>query len=234
MRRLAICQQVLHISEIARTLHFFCPPAFLKSRLNQYWRSAFFHPSCSSFYNSSCFGSVRSTSSMIPTQLFASKKKCQRTVRVNGSWIFSWVPDFSKTPLWFGFAWITLNPLRRQVLHDHFICAMHPRCLFFIKDLVVCCCHIAKSFANFNSVRPIVRISSARRSRNFRASAYFAIRVFGKKNEWIVLSSFFVWRRFSVDARKEEVLAVVFPRQLERRPWLSPCSSFREWLKPFW
>ena len=43
---------------------------------------------------------------------------------------------------------------------------------------------------------PIVRISSAWRSGNFRASACFAIRIFRKWVEWIVLSSWFGWTRF--------------------------------------
>ena len=43
---------------------------------------------------------------------------------------------------------------------------------------MVRCYQIAKSFGDFDSVRPIVRISSAWRYRNVRASAYFEIRVF--------------------------------------------------------
>ena len=54
------------------TLHWSCPPAFLKSRLNAYWQRAFFHSSYRSFCNSMCFGSARFRYLMIPFQLFES------------------------------------------------------------------------------------------------------------------------------------------------------------------
>ena len=78
-------------SEIAITLHCFCPEAFLKPRLNQYSRSSFFHSSYCSFCNSVCFRSVRSRSFMIPIQFFAGSTKIQRVVQINGSQIFFWV-----------------------------------------------------------------------------------------------------------------------------------------------
>ena len=83
---------ILHISKVAITLHCFCTPAFLKSRLNQHWRSAFFH---SSFCNYICFGSVRSRALTIPIQPFARMKK-QTIVRTNGSLVFFWTYQFSK------------------------------------------------------------------------------------------------------------------------------------------
>ena len=56
------------------------------------------------------------------------------------------------------------------------------------ENLVVCCHDSAQSVGIFHSVRPIVRISSAWRSRNVPASAHFAIWVFRKMNEELVLS----------------------------------------------
>ena len=73
----------------------------------------------------------------------------------------------------------TLDPFRRQVLHDPFLCcildsASQSRTL---SSAVV----ISPNFVgNRNSVRPIVAISDGRRPRIFRASPYFTIRVFGK------------------------------------------------------
>ena len=63
--------------------------------------------------------------------------------------------------------WGSAQPLRM----------VRSRLLLLIENLVVCWCQIAKSSGNFNSVGPIVRISSVWRSRNFRVSAYFAILV---------------------------------------------------------
>ena len=60
---------------------------------------------------------------------------------------------------------------------------MQSRLLVFIENLVVCRDRISKLLGDRNSVRPIVRISSTWRSRNFRASFYFAMRVFGKMSE---------------------------------------------------
>ena len=59
------------------------------------------------------------------------------------------------------------NPLSRQVLRNHCIFVMRSRLMSFIEKLTVCCYHVAKSFGNSNSVRPIVKMSSACRSRNF-------------------------------------------------------------------
>ena len=51
---------------------------------------------------------------------------------------------------WFEFEWITLNPLPRQVLHDHCTSLMQSRLLLFIQNLVVCSDHITKSSAILN------------------------------------------------------------------------------------
>ena len=88
--------------------------------------------------------------------------------------------------------------------------------LFFAKNLVVCCYHIAKSVGNFNSVRPIVRIVFAWRSRDSRASAYFAVGVFGKMSELIVLSSWFIWSRCCWSMRGRRNCRRCVPRQPER------------------
>ena len=120
---------------------------------------------------------------MIPNQLFASTKKNHRIVRMNGSCVFFWVSEFSKTShrllSWLGFAWLTLNPLSCRVLHNHCVSLMQSRFVPFVKILVVCCYHIPKCSGNSNSVRWTVRICFAWRPCNFRASAYFAILVFG-------------------------------------------------------
>ena len=124
-----------------------------------------------------------SRSLMIPSQLFASTNKNHRIVRMNGSCVFFWVSEFSKTShrllSWLGFAWLTLNPLSCRVLHNHCVSLMQSRFVPFVKILVVCCYHIPKCSGNSNSVRWTVRISFAWRPCNFRASAYFAILVFG-------------------------------------------------------
>ena len=74
-----------------------------------------------------------------------------------------------------------------------------------------------QNLGNSISVRPIVGISCAWRACNFRASAYFAMRVLRKMSEQIVLSSCSVRSRCFVDAWKEELLELVSPRQLEIR-----------------
>ena len=186
MKWLAICEWFLHMSEKAVTLHCFCPPASLQSRLTQHWRSSFFHSSYSWFSNSICFGSARRWSLMITSlrKLWLLPESCQH----------KWILGFSSRRWYFlrflcvswalfGLAWITLNPSRRQVLHDHFVFVMQSKVLFFIQNLVVCCDHSPISFGNLNFVRPIVRIVAAWRPCNFRASVYFAIRVFGMMSE---------------------------------------------------
>ena len=130
---------VAHLGE-AVTLHGFCPPTFLQCRPNQYWRSSFFHSSYSSFWNSICFGSAGRWSLTILIQLFASYKWRSRDVSgIYGSWVFFLSSEFSGISLrlfsWFGFSWITLNPLRCQVLHYHYISVMQSRFLIFIKNL---------------------------------------------------------------------------------------------------
>ena len=87
---------------------------------------------------------------------------------------------------------------------------MQSRFLFFIENLVVCSNHLPKSFGILNSVRPIVRNSSAWRSRNFRASAYFAIGVFWE-NDGIYCTFSLICLKLVLleDARKDELLEVV-------------------------
>ena len=69
---------------------------------------------------------------------------------------------------------------------------MQSRLLVFIENLVVCRDRISQLLGDLNSVCPIVRTSSAWRSRNFRPSAYFAMRV----SKLVLLE----------DARKEELM----------------------------
>ena len=84
---------------------------------------------------------------MIPSQLCASFNKCQRIVCIRGSWVFFWTLECSEMSLrflsWLGFAWITLKPMRRQVLHNHYISVMLSRLLVFIEN-----------FGNLTSVLP--------------------------------------------------------------------------------
>ena len=109
-----------------------------------------FHSSYSWFWNSICFGSARRRSLMIPIQLFASLNKLHRIVCIRGSWVFIWTLELSRTSLrflsWYGVAWRTLNPMRRQVLHDRCKPVMHSGFLFFTKNLVFCCYRIPSGF----------------------------------------------------------------------------------------
>ena len=68
-----------------------------------------------------------------------------------------------------------MDPLRRQALHNLCIFVMQSRLWLFVPNIVVCCYHISKSFGNLKSVR------------DFRASAYFAIRNLAKMCEDSVL-----------------------------------------------
>ena len=154
--------------------------AFFQAKLNQSWRSSIFSSSYSSVCNSICFGSVRRTSLVIPTQLFASFHKFQRIVPRNGSWIFLWMWEFSKL-LCVSWAALVLH----GYLWTHCVASSctttaslwYNLDFLFILNIVVCYRHIVKSVVS-------LKIYSAWCSRNFRTSACFAIRVCGW-NGWI-------------------------------------------------
>ena len=122
---------------------------------------------------------------MIPLQFFAIFDKFERIVCINGSPIFFWVQalseDCSSSPelIWFCMD-VHLNPLSRQVLHSHcYICNA-------FSNLVLLCepCGLLLSYRQI--VQAILILSAAIvwiSSANFRASAYFAIRVFQKMSE---------------------------------------------------
>ena len=159
------------------------PTIFLAIQTEPILTKFLFQSSYSSLCNSMCFGSVRRTSRDSNSAL-----QFHRTVCRNGSGVFFWTQDmadiYPRHLSWFGLAWITRSPLRRHILQDHCMSVLQSWFLVCIENCVVCCFHVSKCPGNLISVRPIVRIHSAGRPRNFRAFADFATRVF-VENEWI-------------------------------------------------
>ena len=126
------------------------------------------------------FGSVRRRFQINSSQALI---KCQRVVRINGSSLFLWAWTFlrfSCVSLWLTWSCVgnfCIHCVDKPCMTTASLSVMQSRFLIFIEHSAVCRYHITKSFGKPNSVRPIVRISSAWRPRNFRASADFAIRV---------------------------------------------------------
>ena len=99
------------------------PTSFLEAQTEP-TRSASFHSSYSSFCNSMCFGSVRRGSFHVANSALRRLHWVHTIVRTSGSWMFFWIKECLKPSLRllrrFGFAWMTLNPLSRQVLHNQY------------------------------------------------------------------------------------------------------------------
>ena len=150
---------------------------------------------------------------MNPIQLLASFLKFQRTVRTISSQIF-FLRSFeyfssSLELMWFcldNFESIELQNLAKP-LH---ICVVVIS-WSSLRNLVVRYLHIAQTIGKSNSIRPIAKIYPAWRSRKFRVSCI---------RKWVNILCFAPamlevgfaggWRR------EEDVLAVVFPRKLEK------------------
>ena len=172
------------------TLNCFRPPSFLQSRLESILTKFLLLLVVQLFLQ---FHVFRIYAEYIFRKLSSVPENCPY------KWIMDFLLDFrcfedlSAPPelMWF-FARVTLNPLSRQVLHNHCMLMMQSGFLLLITNLVFCCYHITKSFGNFKSVRPIFKISSAWRSCNFPSSAYFAIGVFPKPSELRFLGDLFI------------------------------------------
>ena len=137
------------------------------------------------------------------------------------TWILGFLLDVisSKTSLrllsCFGFAWITLDPLRRKVLRNHCIFVMHCWFLLFIENFVVCFYHSLSA----------ISILSTRSSGFLRHGVLVTFErlhtsQFGSLGKWVKKLGFLpaLFEVVSLeDALNQEVLALVFPRQLERR-----------------
>ena len=201
------------ISEISKKLCCFCSSPSLKSRLNQHWRRFFLSLVEKLVLQFICFRLGRSL--MVPIQFFASFEKTPENCawRWNlgflvGVWIFD---DFCAFLEMTCLCMDNLNTLSCQVLRDRIMFVKLSRLLLFNEYLVVCCYHIDKSFGIF-SLSARSSYFSAWCSRNFRASAYFAVGVPS-------VHDFFCWRNQSGANTAEAVLPVTEPHNWSCEGW---------------
>ena len=110
---LPIRKEILNVSQIRIAFHRICPPTFIKTRLQQYSRGAFFYSAHCSFRNPLSFPSVWCRCTMIPGKIFTSFAEFQGIVSVNDSRLPIRLQELLQAPLCFCKDNTSNNPFSR-------------------------------------------------------------------------------------------------------------------------